>query len=160
MSEVNGVSLLKKLGSGVTPTERLPGGGNVRIDDFAALLGRAAKGEVNSGLTVTVEPSLDLNLDRGKIEVLSHIADQAQARGVQRVLVRDGVQQYILDVERRVIVERMPASGRALVAGIDAVVDLASEQSETMGAEADSRTSVLRGQELLQNLGLSRRTVD
>ncbi|MCL4220540.1 MAG: hypothetical protein KJZ65_04135 [Phycisphaerales bacterium] len=122
------VTLLRMLGSGVVPTERVPSGADPRSLAFAALLEQARAGAVRSGLTVSVDPDLRLELDHDKIEQLSQIADLAQAQGLDRVLVIDGSHRLVLDVERRVIVGKAEGAGQ-LMSGFDAVYELSSTLS-------------------------------
>jgi hypothetical protein len=124
MTERVGTDLLRALGSGVAPVGTTRHNAPAAAADFSALLDRARTGAIRSGLTVTANPDLNLELDAGQTETLSRIADLAQAQGVDRVLVTDGANAFILDVESRTLTERAPAGGGGLVTGIDAVAHL------------------------------------
>lgn len=124
MTERIGQDLLRALGSGVTPVGRAESQSRTAAADFSSLLDRARAGEIRSGLTVTAHPDLGVELGPEQAETLSRIADLAQAQGVGRVLVTDGTNRFILDVESRVLAEGAPADGGGLVTGIDAAVHL------------------------------------
>lgn len=122
------VTLLRMLGSGVVPADRPQASADPRSLDFAALLEQARAGGVRSGLTVSVDPAVDLELDHDRLERLSQIADLAQAQGLDRVLIIDGPHRLVLDVERRTIVGKAEAAGN-LLSGFDAVFELSASSS-------------------------------
>ncbi|KAA0216639.1 MAG: hypothetical protein DYG94_09005 [Leptolyngbya sp. PLA3] len=142
------------LGSGVVPAERPRSGADPRSLDFAALLDQARAGGVRSGLTVSVDPDLDLDLAPDKLEQLSQIADLAQAQGLDRVLVIDGSDRLVLDVERRTIVGRGEGAGE-LLSGFDAMYELSSTLApgEVASGTPDASVSARR---LLDLLGSNR----
>lgn len=150
------VTLLRMLGSGVVPAERTPSNTDPRSLDFSALLKQARAGGVRSGLTVSVDPDLHLELDHDKLEQLSQIADLAQAQGLDRVLVIDGADRLVLDVERRTIVGKDEGAGR-LVSGFDAVCELSSRLSldDASSGTPDASVSPRRLLDLLGSNGSS-----
>lgn len=116
--------LLRILGSGISPNARRQDPIAPHSLDFSSLLDLARSGDIRSGLTVTVDPQLGIELEPEKAEILSRIADIAQAQGIDRVLVTDGDEQFVLDVELRVLTERAQLGAEGLITGIDAAVTL------------------------------------
>lgn len=146
------ITLLRMLGSGVVPTDRAPSPTDARSLDFAALLDKARGGEIRSGLTVSVDPDLNLTLAQEKIEMLSQIADAAQAQGMDRVLVLDGAEKLVLDVERRVVSDRIPSFDGELMTGFDAVVQLSGSGQTSGDAAVVEAETPLSGDRLLRLL--------
>lgn len=148
------VTLLRALGSGVVPTERPPSGSDPRSLDFAAMLDKARAGEVRSGLTVTVDPALELTLDPEQVELLSQVADAAEAQGLDRVLVLSGGDKLVLDVARRRITEQVGGDSGTLLTGFDAVVQLPEPHApgDPVAANVETERAVAGGR-LLRLLG-------
>lgn len=149
MIETAAIALLRKLASGVMPAERKTDPPSDH-DTFSRLLASAKAGEARTGLPVAVDPSLHLALNADSIEQLSHIADIAQSRGHARVLVRDGDQHYILDVERRMVVQHATVQPGQLISTADAYVDLGSLASSQNAT--DDQPELLAGSTLLRAL--------
>ncbi|GAB4382825.1 MAG: hypothetical protein Kow0022_01220 [Phycisphaerales bacterium] len=145
------ITLLRLLGSGVVPTDRAPTRTDARSLDFASLLDKARGGELRSGLTVTVDPDLNVTLPPEEIETLSRVADIAQAQGIDRVLVLHDNQRFVLDVERRVLSQRLPARDGELITGFGAVVQLPLSAPDAQIAP-DEAQPLLSGERLLQML--------
>lgn len=152
------ITLLRMLGSGVVPTDRAPTQTDTRSLDFASLLDKARGGELRSGLTVTVDPDLDVTLPSEAIETLSRVADVAQAQGIDRVLVLQGNQRFVLDVERRVLSQPLPALDGELITGFGAVVQLpaSAPDAESEPDEAQPRVSGDRLLQMLRSLNASK----
>jgi len=144
MSEPAGIDLLRALGSGVTPNGRSSAAGQAAGLDFSALMDKARTGEVRSGMTVTAHPDLGIELAPEQAELLSRIADVAQAQGARRVLVTDGTNGFILDVDRRVLSERAPVGPDGLVTGIDAAVRIDDPLLAQASSEGASSQTLLR----------------
>ncbi len=146
MSEVGATDLLRALGSGVTPIEAPSRVSNMPGLDFGKLLDRARTGEIRSGLTVTPDVDAGIELNQEQTELMSRIADIAQAQGIQQVLVSVGDAQYLLDVERRVLTNA-PIGPDGLVTGIDAAVRIDGKLTGITHANQDSLSvdAILRG---------------
>lgn len=158
MSEPVSTMLLRMLGSGVVPTERVrPAPADPRSLDFASLLDRARAGEVRSGLSVTVDPDLDISLGPETIELLSQVADSAQAQGFERVLVLDGSNKLVLDVERRTITGRVDVAEGELLSGFDAVVQLPEQDASETSGQSDQTPATISGARLLSLLSVPTR---
>lgn len=149
MTEPAGHDLLRALGSGVTPNGRTSASAPAGGIEFSSLMSKARSGEVSSGLTVTADPSLGIELAPEQAELLSRIADVAQAQGVQRVLVSDGENSFVLDVDRRVLSERASVGPSGLVTGIDAAVTLDQPIVGDSTAQGVASETLLR--ELVRN---------
>ena len=144
MNDPGGIDLLRALGSGVTPNGRSSASGETSGLDFASLMSKARTGGVRSGLTVTADPSLGIELAPDQAETLSRIADLAQAQGAKRVLITDGTNSFVLDVDRRVLSERAVPGPDGLVTGIDAAVRLDQSLIGDGGAGGVSTEALMR----------------
>lgn len=120
--------LLRMLGVGPTAPvskARAAGGKSDSIENaaFADLLARVEKGEIGSGLTVSVDRDADVSLNDVELAALSLAADKAEAAGIRRaVVLRDG-EPLILDVHTRTVVGKADFTD-GLLAGVDGVIRL------------------------------------
>lgn len=127
---VDGAMLLKRLAGAATPLSAAAAGATRAVaggaEAFAALLDRAGRGEVESGLKVTVSPRCDLRLNEEQLTRLSRAADEAESAGmVTAVAVIDGMALH-LDVQARVVTGRLDASQRS-AGHVDGVVYVPAE---------------------------------
>lgn len=101
---INAAQLLQSLGSGIVP------GGVSRTNavdgatfDFAALLQKAERGELESGRAVRVDDAADLDLTPDQIERLNQAMDAADVAGARKLFaVIDGLG-VVIDVPSRTI---------------------------------------------------------
>lgn len=101
---------------------------------FAELFRQAQRGEVASGLNVSVSPRLKVDLSPQQLQRLSLAADKAQAAGLRHALVLiDGVP-LKLDVVSRTVTEVVNPS-ESVVRGIDGFVAVADANAEAAGQE-------------------------
>lgn len=125
-------NLLQKLGSGVRPagTERPPRSllGAVG-QSFAELLGKAADGQITSGLPVTVAKGAGVNLSAEQLVRIGSAADRAHAAGADRAVVLIDGAALKLDVATRTITGPADLSPGATHGDIDALVVAAGSSS-------------------------------
>ncbi|MCC6676955.1 MAG: hypothetical protein IT436_07415 [Phycisphaerales bacterium] len=128
----DGPNLLQKLGSGVRPVgaERparsLLGAAG---QSFAELLGKAADGQITSGLPVTVAKGAGVNLSADQLVRIGSAADRAQAAGADRAVVLIDGAALKLDVATRTITGPADLSPGATHGDIDALVVAAAGPS-------------------------------
>jgi hypothetical protein len=130
---------LRKLGSGVIPggavrAQGVAGGvgaasGAIEKLDFAALLSQAQSGTLSSGLNVSVDERLGINLSDTQLGRLSRAADRAEAEGLATAVVMIDGQALVLDVGGRRITGRVDPSQMNALSGIDGVVNVPPENA-------------------------------
>ncbi|MEM7621697.1 MAG: hypothetical protein AAF235_00665 [Planctomycetota bacterium] len=107
MSPVTGGDLLKVLGSGVRPAGLEGRGatgsasGSASGVDFATLLAGARSGSVQTGLPVSIDAGLGIELNATQHERLSAAVDQLEASGARRGVVLIDGRALVVDVESR-----------------------------------------------------------
>lgn len=91
---------------------------------FADMLERAARGETSSGLPVSIDPTLNIELSADGMERLAHAADRAEAAGLDRALVLVEGRALVVDVPSRTVVEALTLEGQ-IIRGLDGAVQAA-----------------------------------
>lgn len=100
--------------------------------NFAELLRQAQDGEISSKLPVTIDPDVEAGLSDEQLVKLSQAADRAEAAGVRTALVLVDGKRLVLDVhQRRVTGFADDSAGAGIVGGVDGVIDLSTQASET-----------------------------
>jgi hypothetical protein len=110
-------------GRGPSPAAE-PGGAN----GFAALLARAERGEVSSGLPVTIARGAGVELTLDQLSRLAAAADRAEARGATRALVLIDGLALRLDVGVRQVTGVADLGSGDVLTGIDAVIRVPSPE--------------------------------
>jgi hypothetical protein len=130
---VSGTDWLKKLGSGVRPagvegtTPRggvggAGGAGDAVAADFARLLKQAREGQVSSGLSVSVDESVQVSLSDEQLARLSRAADRAEAEGLSSAVVMLDGMALLMDVGARRVTGVVDGRKLSAIPGIDGVV--------------------------------------
>lgn len=106
--------------------------GSIEGSGFAALLKQAQTGELTTRDAVTIDPDVSVELSDEQMLKLSVATDKAEAAGVQTALVLVDGKRLVLDVrQRRITGEASVIEGTGIVSGVDGVIDLAAQASET-----------------------------
>lgn len=141
MTPIDGASLLAKLGSGITPTDRsqsLSAGTDAL--DFAGMLSKAKAGELRSGRAVEVDPAVDVSLTDDQLARISEAADRIESSGSSKAIVLIDGRAIKIDVMTRRVIGEVDMQ-QAVATGIDAVAvasPSASEEAEGVEAATDS----------------------
>lgn len=122
-------------GSGATPGSPGLAAGEV---DFSSLLDQARRGDLRTGLPVTVAHGLNLTLTDNQLARLSAAADQAEAAGANRALVLMDGTAFTLDVGVRQVTGTADVQSGKAVAGVDAVIQVPSPAGASGGGAAGS----------------------
>ena len=139
MSPVTGGDLLRSLGSGVLP----PGvesarGGSASGLDFRELLAAARAGSAPSGLPVSIDAGLGVELNAEQHERLSAAVDRLEAAGAQRGVVLIDGHALIIDVASRSATAAVGEEEGVLRAdGVVAAAGPAPDLAETAGRSSD-----------------------
>ncbi|MBL8989956.1 MAG: hypothetical protein JNJ48_00080 [Phycisphaerae bacterium] len=148
MNVNNGSMLLKRL-AGLAPGAGAAAAGAARsiaggAEAFASMLERAGRGELESGLKVTVSSRCDLTLSESQLSRLSRAADEAEAAGmVTAVAVIDGMALH-LDVQARTVTGRLDASQRS-AGRVDGVVYAPAEGEHAAAAAVGTPGALAAG---------------
>lgn len=133
MSTAN--ELLRMLGSGtdnvgaasrVRPSSAGSQGTAIDGASFGDLLAQAERGELSSGMEVSIDADAGVELSGAELAELSKAADRAESEGVRRALVLSGDKAMILDVATRTVVGEAEVKD-GVVAGIDGVIRLGAQ---------------------------------
>ncbi|MEM1185839.1 MAG: hypothetical protein AAGI53_12670 [Planctomycetota bacterium] len=100
MSPVTGADLLTSLGSGIKPAGLERPAQDSPID-FAKLLNSARGGAAKSGLPVSIDPGLGVELDASGHQRLSEAVDRLEASGASSGVVLIDGHALIVDVNSR-----------------------------------------------------------
>lgn len=122
-----GLDLLRRLGSGLTPNgaekpSKGLGGADPAALSFTEMLAKAEKGEINSGLPVTIAKGSGVELSDEQLARVAIAADRAQAAGADRAVVIIDNVAVKLDVATRTISGKAELQPGSTLADIDAVV--------------------------------------
>ncbi len=145
---VGPLALLRLLSGGIGAAIRAGSGapaGAPAETDFAALLEKAGKGEVESGLSVTVDEGAGVKLTDDQLARLAVAADRAEAQGATRALVLIDGMALRLDVGMRQVTGAADLKGNTPLTGIDAVISVPGTEASPVGpaTDADSRPPAL-----------------
>lgn len=80
------------------------------VSSFQQVLDATKQSFGPSGLSVTTESGLEVDLSASQMERLARLTDDADARGVTSLLVQHGSTAYVVDVARRTIVTKSDAT--------------------------------------------------
>jgi hypothetical protein len=120
------LALLKLLASVPNATSRPAPPKAGEGTEFRSLLERAQRGEVSSGLPVTIAPGAAVTLSENQLTRLGDAADRAEAQGASRALVLIDGLALRLDVGVREVTGAAEIKADTVLTGIDAVISVGS----------------------------------
>ncbi len=108
-------TLLRKLGAGVRPggvaSSKRAGGAPIETAGFAALVGLAQQGEIESGRLLAYGPGVEHRFDSENLARLSSVADAAQAAGLDVVIALVSEPDPDAEAGEQLVVERAATLG-------------------------------------------------
>lgn len=125
----SGAQLLRQLASGIRPDSATSSPARIQLDGatFSDLLARVRRGEVTSGIPLTIDPRADVSLSTPQLERLSIVADAAEAAGLNSVVAGiDGIAVRI-DVQDRIVTQGPADLEGVLVRDLEAFVHVPPE---------------------------------
>lgn len=129
MTGVDPAILLQQLASGLQakdPTTTTAANDGV----FTVLLDRARSGQLSSGRSIELDPSVATQFSSDQLQRLAEAADRAEAAGAKAALVRIDGSLLRMDVENRRIDSEVDPQHGDVLTGIDAFIEATAPSGE------------------------------
>lgn len=123
---------------------------------FADMLAQARRGEVSSGLAVSVAPASGVSLEPQQLDRIASAADMAQSAGADRVAVLLDDQTLELDVAARRVLGEVNLKPGTMLANIDAIIRAPEEAAHTLRLQGESAQDDLASLARINNPTLTR----